>query len=387
MHPTARRPVVALVVDAIFPYHIGGREIRYYELTARLARAADVHVYTMRWWRGPRKVVDGNVTFDAITKAHPMYIDGRRAIKQALFFTLGCFRLLGCRFDVLDADHMPYLHIPVLRAIATLKRKRLVVTWHEVWGKAYWRDYLGLAGYLAWFVEWFAMRLPDHIVAASPQTAERLTAITGGKASVTVAPNGVDFDVVRNTEPDAARTDFVVVGRLIGHKRVDMLFDAMALLNATGLPTTCRVVGDGPSREALQRHAAALGLSDAVDFRHDLVEQKDVYALVKAAKVAVFPSEREGFGAAVLEALACQVPVVTTSSPDNLSQHLVSRSARGRVCHPSAWSLADALRVALEDDTARPDGLGSDSWLEQYSWEATARHVAEVLRIQTTTNN
>jgi glycosyltransferase involved in cell wall biosynthesis len=373
------RPVVALVVDAIFPYHLGGREVRYHELTSRLSEVADLHVYTMHWWQGPRTVVDGNVTYHAISRVHPMYVQGRRAVSQALFFALGCLRLIWCRFDVVDADHMPYLQILVLRAIATLKRRRLVVTWHEVWGLAYWREYLGLAGYIAWFVEWLAMRLPDHIVAASPQTAQRLESILGAKASVTVAPNGVDLDAVRSTSADGAQTDFVVVGRLIAHKRVDMLLDAMALLHAAGVPATCRVIGDGPARGALHRQAAALGISHAVDFRHDVREQKDVYALVKAAKAAVFPSEREGFGAAVLEALACQVPVVTTSSPGNLSQHLVAQSARGRICAPSADALADALRAVLGDVTVQPDNV--DSWLEQYSWDATATRVAQALRV------
>jgi hypothetical protein len=48
------RRVVAMVSDAIHPYHRGGKELRYYELTRRLAGRADIHVYTMNWWNGPR---------------------------------------------------------------------------------------------------------------------------------------------------------------------------------------------------------------------------------------------------------------------------------------------------------------------------------------------
>ena len=69
-----------------------------------------------------------------------------------------------------------------------------------------------------------------------------------------------------------------------------------------------------------------------MDFRHDVGEQKEVYALLKASRVAVFPSAREGFGIAVLEALACGVPVVTTSAPANLARHLVTRASQGTVC-------------------------------------------------------
>jgi glycosyltransferase involved in cell wall biosynthesis len=122
-----------------------------------------------------------------------------------------------------------------------------------------------------------------------------------------------------------------------------------------------------------------LGLSEAVDFCHNVREQKEVYALVKAAKVAVFPSDREGFGAAVLEALACGVPVVTTSSPDNLAQYLARRSSLGHVCEPSAAAIAatvDRLLIA----TSRPSDL-ADSWLNDHSWDAVADQVACALGI------
>ena len=228
-----------------------------------------------------------------------MYDHERRSIKQAIVFAIGCLRLLRIRFDILEADQMPYFHVLVLRAVATVKRKPFIVTWHEVWGKHYWRQYLGAKGSVAWIIEWLAMRLPDQIIAASPQTADRLQSILGRDAAIVVAPNGVDLDLIAETYPDPSSTDVVVVGRLIDHKRVGLLLDAMALLHAQGLNVTCRVIGDGPHRETLHRKVEELGLSEAVDFRHNVREQREVYALVKAAKVAVFPSEREGFGAAI----------------------------------------------------------------------------------------
>jgi glycosyltransferase involved in cell wall biosynthesis len=374
------RPVVALVVDAVFPYHLGGREVRYDEITRRLADTADVHVYTMRWWPGARVIKEGRVTFHSICRLHPMYVNGRRAISQAFWFSLGCIRLLIERFDVLDADHMPYFHILVLRVIASARRRRFVVTWHEVWGPDYWREYLGWLGRGAWLVEWLAMRLPDHIVAASPETAERLQAILGPRASITVAPNGVNLDVIHATDPDTASTDLVVVGRLISHKRVEMLLDAMVLLHSAGLTVTCRIIGDGPDREALHRHAEVQGLAQFVDFRHDVREPKEMYALVKAAKVAVFPSAREGFGAAMLEALACGVQVVTTSSPDNLAQYLATQSTRGHVCKPSAAAIADEVGHLLAEPS-RESAQDQDRWLVDHTWDAVAKKVTEALRI------
>lgn len=129
-----QRPVVAMVTDAIFPYHRGGKEIRYHELSRRLAGCTEIHVYTMHWWDGPRVRTDEAVTFHAISPLLPMYTQNRRSLKQAILFALACGRLMAVRFDVLEADHMPYIQILMLRFVATVKRKRFVVTWHEVWG-------------------------------------------------------------------------------------------------------------------------------------------------------------------------------------------------------------------------------------------------------------
>jgi glycosyltransferase involved in cell wall biosynthesis len=372
-----RRPVLAIVSDAIHPYHRGGKELRYHELTRRLAGRADVHVYTMNWWNGPRVRTEDGITFHAISRFVPLYVKDRRSLWQAAVFGLSCLRLISCDFDVLEADHIPFTQVFVLRLITALKRRPFVATWHEVWGRSYWREYLGRLGYLASLVEALAMRLPDRIIAASPQTADRLRASMRNKRPVIVTPNGIDLAEVASAYPDSAPTDLVVVGRLMAHKRVDMLFEAMALLRAAGTPLTCRVIGDGPERASLREKANALGLADAVEFRHDVSEQKEIYGLLKAARVCVFPSAREGFGIAALEALACGMPVITTSAPDNQAQHLVRRSVRGTVCAPTAQTLAAAVETVL----AGPGPGEPEPWLREYSWDAMADRAAEAFGI------
>jgi glycosyltransferase involved in cell wall biosynthesis len=376
-----RRPVVALVTDAVYPYHCGGKELRYHELVSRLGDRAELHVYTMNWWRGRRERQTETATFHAVCRFHPLYSGGRRSITQAVFFAVGCLRLITCRFDVLEADHMPYLQILVLRLVAAIRRKRLVVTWHEVWGNDYWRQYLGAVGLFAWLLEWLAMRVPDHIIAASSQTADRLRATAGVKLGVTVAPNGIDLDTIRSCQPAGEPTDIAFVGRLIENKRVHMLLDAVAMLRASGQPVTCRIIGDGPDKAALHAQAERRGIADAVEFRHDVRAQQELYGLLKTARVFAFPSAREGFGIAVLEAIACGLPVVTTSAPDNLARHLVARTSRGVVCESSAAALADALRQVLAKPQAAPAAVAQEPWITEFGWDATAAAVAEALRI------
>jgi glycosyltransferase involved in cell wall biosynthesis len=373
----AERPIIALVTDAIAPYHRGGKEQRYLELSRRLAERADVHIYTMKWWSGPRTRRDGNVTYHAIAPLIPLYSGGRRSIRQAVVFAVCCLQLLFARFDALEADHMPYMQLIPLKLVAVLRRRRLVVTWHECWGPEYWHEYLGQPGRIGWLCESLAMRLPDTIIAASPQTAERLREFTRGATNVVVAPNGIDLSEIDAVQAASDPADVVVVGRLLPHKRVDMLLEALALLRTQGRPVTARIVGSGPQLAQLTEQTAALGLTDFVDFRQDIADQNLLYAALKASRVAVFPSEREGFGVAVLEALACGVPVVTTSAPDNLAQHLVARSAGGgTICEPTAEGLAQAISATLDrTGFAVPER----EWLREYDWGAIADSVASAL--------
>src|SRR5271169_5869668 len=164
----------------MYPHSHGGREFRYQALLPRLAAHADIHVYTMRWWTGPKVYTEDGVTFHAMSPRLSMYTkSGRRSIIQGAVFALFSLRLLFCHFDVLDVDQIPYFHLFPLRLIATIKRKPLVATWHEVWGPQAWRQYLKWLGWLGWFVEITCIRMPDHIISASAQTTERLRQFLG----------------------------------------------------------------------------------------------------------------------------------------------------------------------------------------------------------------
>ncbi len=379
------RPIVALVCDVIYPYSHGGRELRYQELLPRLNECAEIHVYTMRWWDEPTVCGDDSITYHAICRFLPLYTGNRRSLKQALWFAVASLRLLRCRFDVLEADHIPYFQVFALRIVATLKRKPFIVTWHEVWSRTYWREYLGWTGWVAWMTEWLAMRLPDHIIAASPETAERLNLALGGGKQVTTVPNGISLDLIRNVPASRQACDLVAVGRLIDHKRVGMLLDVVSMLHARGIRVTCRVIGDGPQRAALQQKANELQIAQAVQFRPDVSDQIELYSLVKAAKLFISLSLREGFGIAVLEAIACGVPVLTTSAPDNLSQKLVERYSRGTVCEPTADAVADAVEALLDQGQDRlprsggdDDPLDSDPWLADHDWAAMTEILAKV---------
>jgi glycosyltransferase involved in cell wall biosynthesis len=332
----------------------------------------------MHWWDGTRRREDRGVRYHAISRNVPLYVGERRSIVQALVFSLGCLRLLAHRFDAIEADQMPYLPLFPLRIVASVKRVPLVVTWHEVWGVAYWREYLGPLGVIGALLERIAMRTPDLIVAENDETYRRILDLGVSAARVTVVPNGVDMDVIGSASPAPTTFDLIYVGRLLGHKRVDDLLVALGRLRGEGLRLTCAIVGIGPERERLGALAAELGVAEQVRFFGSLEEHADVYGLIKSSRVFVLPSVREGFGLVVVEALACGVPVITTDHPDNQARLLVEHGVTGWLCPPTGDGIAAAIR---ESRAAPADLRRAEATLDQCDWNRIVDRLAGLYEV------
>ena len=376
---SARRLLrLAAVSDAVYPWHRGGKELRYHELLGRLPeRGVEVDLYTMRWWDGDAPAAP--VRHHAISPRLQMYRDGRRTIGQGVRFALATLRLLRApRPDVFEADHMPYLQLFPLAVVCRLRRVPLVVTWHEVWGGAYWRRYMGRAGgTVAAVVERLSLRLPHRIVAVSEPTAARLRELGVPAERLVVIEAGIRREAIRAQPPADGAPDVLSLGRLIGHKRTDLAIRAIALL-----PGVCLgVVGSGEEREALEALAASLGVADRVAFLGAVATDEEVYALLRGARVLAAPTEREGFGIAVAEALSAGLPVVTSDHPDNAARVLVEPGVTGDVV---AAGDEAALAAALARWLDRADGRADrearfDATLAHLAWDATADRYAALL--------
>lgn len=366
---------IAIVSDAIFPYHKGGKETRWMEVSSRLAaQGHDVHIYTMKWWDGPERVrVENGVHLHAISRLWPLYKGERRSVAQGVLFGVSCFRLIKERFDVVDVDHMPYFPLFSMRLVAWLKRKPMIGTWHEVWGREYWMKYLGRAGLVAAVLEWLTARLPDRIVAVSEQTAGRLQSVLHTPRPVSVAVNGIDVEVIEQSGQPLAQVDIVTVGRLLKHKNVDLLLRAVAILKVERPNIKLLVIGDGPERAALEQLADELGVSRNVEFTGYVEHDRDKYRLMKGGRVCALPSTREGFGIAALEAMACGLPVVMVDHPDNAAKGLITPE-NGRLCQPTAVSLAATTGSLLDENMPR----GGQQTARRYDWQHTLEATTEV---------
>lgn len=209
-------------------------------------------------------------------------------------------------------------------------RKRgypIVSTCHTHW-EQYFEHYMQgvpshLAKLIARTIMRYSYRKDSVIIVPSKQIAQVLEGY-GVRKEMSVIPTGLDAAFFA---PDAARDDRVkralferfprlpggpillFVGRIGQEKNVTFLFDMLVRVLERHPGATLLMVGDGPSRPALEKHAASMGLAGSCLFTGYMPREElpSVYAL---ADVFAFASKTETQGLVTIESMLCGTPVV-----------------------------------------------------------------------------
>jgi glycosyltransferase involved in cell wall biosynthesis len=326
---------IAVVYDCLYPYTVGGAERWYRSLAERLDTAGhEVTYLTLRQWpRGERPRI-GDIEVHAVGPRMALYTGGRRRILPPLVFGVGVFGhllLRGRRYDTVHAASFPYFSLLAAAVLRPIHRFRLVVDWVELWTRDYWREYLGRAGAIGWWVQRLCARTKHRAFAFSRLHADRLRQL-GFKGEVTVLEG---LYAGNSKQPaEAAEPVIVFAGRHIPEKRVPALIPAFAIARERLPELRCEIFGNGPDRPDVLRLVDASGLDGAVDVP-GFVPGERVEEALRRALCLVLPSRREGYGLAVVEAAALGTPSVVVRDPDNAAVDLVEDGVNG-VIAPSA---------------------------------------------------
>ncbi len=377
-----KRLRVALVTDVVWPWSRGGAEARFAEFLERADdNNVDVVVYTNRWWEGPPPDRDG-VSYRAIGPRPSLYRNGRRRLLPAVTFALNSVKVAFGTFDVLVANQAPVLPIFPLWVIARWKRRPLVLSWHEVWDRDYWVQYYGRSGAVAYSLEKAAAHCGDHFeTSGSSGVDDGLVAMGISRQAISQVPGGLRTDDGAAIPPVAGAPEVVYLGRLLTHKRVDVVIRSFAILVEEGRDVRLGIIGIGPEQPSLEALAAELGVASRVTFYGDIESHDEVLGLVRSATVFLFASEREGFGLAVAEALSLGTPVVTVDHETNESRHLVADGVSGSIVaadDPKDMAIAAARWLDGPLDRSAVSGRFSADHPGN-SWDDAARRWFEML--------
>lgn len=198
-------------------------------------------------------------------------------------------------------------------------------------------DLLGLNGWLLNRIKRRVIRSSSLLTVVSKAVADCALSLGARPEQLRTISMGVDTREHFSPSTTSTRSDneLLFVGRLVEKKGVTYLLDAMPEIIRQCSGVHLSVVGNGPEENALKQQADRLGIAHAVTFLGAL-SNSEIPELYRRATVFVAPSivtvkgDQEGLGLVLVEALACECPVVTTDLP--AIRDVVIGGVTGLVC-------------------------------------------------------
>lgn len=164
---------------------------------------------------------------------------------------------------------------------------------------------------------YFIRRLADLVIVDNSILKKELEGMGFRSERIEVNYPGIDVGYFRTINGAGKKSyDGVFLGRLHPSKGIFDLIEIWSLVVARAPHARLAIVGGGDEgvRKELEARIGAAGLSSCVDLLGTLGDE-EAFGTIKAGQVFLFPSREEGFGMAILEAMACGVPTVAWDLP------------------------------------------------------------------------
>jgi glycosyltransferase involved in cell wall biosynthesis len=352
------------VCPRFLPYR-GGIETHVYEISKRLAKEHEVFVYTT----DPSGILPKNEKIDDIKVRRFRSI----APNDAYFFSYSLFSAL--KNESCDVLHVHcFQALPSILAIKAAKKskvKKIVFTphFHIVGGtrfRTFLRKFFDINQRSIFMKVNKIICISDH----EKEILHRKFQIPLEKISV--IPNGIDTKKFRKLLKIKKKDDFRIlyVGRLEKYKRIHWILIALKRLIERNChkKISLTIVGDGPFEKELLKFCKRLRIEKYVTFKKNLTFDE----LLKeycSCNVFVMPSEYEAFGIAILEALACDKPVIVNRSLP--MSNLFSK-------HGYLIDSIDELETSLTNFLSNNNRFSEKFNVKSFDWDKITKQIFKV---------
>jgi glycosyltransferase involved in cell wall biosynthesis len=237
-----------------------------------------------------------------------------------------------------------------------------------------------VAARIGWWVESRVAPLlyrRSRYVVVSEATRRELVDLGVDPSRIAVVHNGTPTLLVPRLARSAAPR-VVVLGRLVPHKRVGIVFHAVAMLRDRHPGLVIDIVGRGYYEGELRTEADRLGLAGAVRF-HGWVDEQTKADLLAQAWLNAVPSVKEGWALSVVEAASVGTPSIAFAGAGGVEESVVD-GVTGVIVSGAAPEFASALDALMTDGGRRDSfGLAARARAMAFTWEQAGRQFAAVL--------
>lgn len=236
------------------------------------------------------------------------------------------------------------------------------------------------------FNNWLLKRIlkyADGLASTSRGMAKEIKSILGNeKKRIAITPFGIDADFFR-PYPRELNNHRMVIGIV---KSMKPIYDIPLLINAFSIiydhyapRPLLRIYGDGPMKNELKHMCEGLNISDSVEFMGG-VPNEEIPKALNLMDVFVNCSKQESFGVNILEAMACELPVIATDCVG--PRELIEDGKSGLILKErTPKCLADTIIYLLNNETMRREmgKNGRKRVLEYYDWQNNIKELEKVL--------
>lgn len=242
-----------------------------------------------------------------------------------------------------------------------------------------------LSGKILCKLQKWSFKNADRVHVISQRLAQESKRL--GAKDIAVIPNGIDSRLFKPMDKGKLRRKYglspkekivITVARLNPIKGVDCLIRATGLLIENISALRLIVIGDGKQRMELERLIGQLNLNNKVQLL-GFVPHEQILEYLNMADVFVLPSRHEGLGIALIEAMACGIPVIG-SNVDGIVD-IIEHEKNG-ILFPvnDEKALAKAVDRLLQDENLRNGFIkaGLKKVKENFLWNSILRKIEDI---------
>jgi len=370
---------ICMLTDYFLPHMLGGTERAVYELGRQLiGKGCQITVITLNTDKaGSRDLIEGMNIYRLPAVSVTKLIRAQLTVSPPALYKVQHI-VERVRPDIVHTHNLyfqltmvaPFLkrfaHVPL---VTTLHLPKMV--YNRILLDSSINAYQRLVGNLI-------IRSSDRVIAVSRSVMKHAIADLGVPLSkVAFIPNGVDIQAFSPCKQEPSNTVVTYVGRLIENKGPQYLVEAGLDILKNHPEAHIYIIGDGPLKEKLLQKVASQKLGDRI---HILGSVPDILPILRMTTVFVRPSiTGEAISLAILEAMACGLPVVASNVEGNIE--IVENGVNGCLVPPAnSEALAEAIEFLLSNrEAARAMGENARKTAERsYDWKKIAEQTLEV---------